>query len=205
VAGGLVWSRYLIIGFWTAVTVASVTWLPTITAARAGGVDGFVSPDSATVATEIRSFAEFGFPLLSRTVIVQRDPQGLPPLVQAEAVQRAVDVTQGKYPQIPLVRGALPVPNTLGLFPGSREAGTTVLTYLFTPPWAGFSEQYRAAGQLVAATTGPSDAVVGVTGSIPARVEQGRIVKDSLPLIEAATVAAIVLIIAVVFRSLVHR
>ena len=152
VAGALVWSRYLIIGFWTAVTIASVTWLPTITQARAGGgVDGFVPADSATVATEIRSFTEFGFPLLGRTVIVQRDPQGLRLLVQAEAVQRAVDVTEGEYPQILLVRGALPVPNTLGLFPGSREAGTTVLTYLFTPPWAGLSEQYRAAEQLVAA------------------------------------------------------
>ena len=204
VAGVLVWSRYVIIAFWVAVTVASVTVLPTITQAGAGGgVDGFVPPDSATVATEIRAFDQFGFPLLSRTVIVQRDPRGLPLSVQAEAVQRAVNVVQGEYPGIPLVRGAIPVPNTLGLFPGSRESGSTVLTYLFTPPWAGFSEQYRAAEQLVADTTGPSDAVVGVTGSIPARVEQGRIVEESLPLIEVATVTAIVLIIAIVFRSLV--
>lgn len=101
---------------------------------------------------------------------------------------------QGDYSDIPLLRGALPIPNTLGLFPSSREPGTTVLTYLFTPPWAGFSEQYEAAEQLVAGTTGPSDAVVGVTGSIPARVEQGRIVEESLPFIEVATVAAIVLI-----------
>jgi RND superfamily putative drug exporter len=204
VAGVLGWSRYVIITFWAAVTVASITVLPTITQARAdSGVDGFVPSDSVTVDTEIRAFNQFGFPLLSRTVIVQRDPQGLPLSVQAEAVQRAVNVVQGEYPGTPLVRGALPVPNTLGLFPGSRESGTTVLTYLFTPPWAGFAEQYAAAEQLVAGTTGPSDAVVGVTGSIPARVEQGRIVEASLPLIEVATVAAIVLIIAVVFRSLI--
>ena len=175
VAGVLVWSRYLIIGFWLAVTGASVTLLPTITQTRAGsGVDGFVPSDSTTINTEIRAFEQFGFPLLSRTVIVQHDPRGLPLLVQAEAVQRGVDVVQGEYSDIPLLRGPLPVPNTLGLFPSSREPGTTVLTYLFTPPWAGFSEQYEAAEQLVAGTTGPSDAVVGVTGSIPARVEQGE-------------------------------
>jgi uncharacterized membrane protein YdfJ with MMPL/SSD domain len=204
VAGVLVWSRYLIIGFWLAVTVASVTLLPSITQTRAGsGVDGFVPSDSATINTEIRAFEQFGFPLLSRTVIVQHDPRGLPLSVQAEAVQRGVNVVQGDYSDIPLLRGALPVPNTLGLFPSSREPGTTVLTCLFTPPWAGFSEQYEAAEQLVAGTTGPSDAVVGVTGSIPARVEQGRIVEESLPFIEVATVAAIVLITGVVFRSLI--
>ncbi len=187
--GALVWTRYLIIAFWLAVTAASVTLFPTITESRSGsGVDGFVPADSASVDTEIRSFDQFSFPLFSRTAIVQRDPQGLPPLVQAEAVARAVNVTRGDYPQVPLVRGALPVPNTLGLVPGSTESGTTVVTYLFTPPWAGFSEQYQAAEQLLAETTGPSDAVVGVTGSIPARVEQGRIVPESLPLVELATV-----------------
>lgn len=202
--GALLWSRYLIIAFWLAVTAASVTLFPTITESRSGsGVDGFVPADSASVDTEIRSFDQFGFPLFSRTAIVQHDPQGLPPLVQAEAVARAVSVTRGDYPQIPLVRGALPVPNTLGLVPGSTESGTTVVTYLFTPPWAGFSEQYQAAEQLLAETTGPSDAVVGVTGSIPARVEQGRIVTESLPLVELATVGAIVVITGVVFRSLV--
>ena len=88
-AGVLVWSRHLIIGFWLAVAVASVTLLPTITQTHAGsGVDGAVPSDSATIATEIRAFEQFGFPLLSRAVIVQNDPRGLPLSVQAEAVQR---------------------------------------------------------------------------------------------------------------------
>ena len=60
----------------------------------------------------------------------------------------------------------------LGLFPGSRESGTTVLTYVLTPPWAGSAEQYEAAQALAARSTGPQDAVVGVTGSTPARVER---------------------------------
>lgn len=201
---GLLRGRYLVIACWLALTVASVTLFPTITEAREDeGVGGFVSSESGTVDTEIRSFEQFGFPLLSRTVIVQRDPEGLPLPVQTEAVRRAVDVTQGEYPEVPLVRGALPVPNTLGLFPASRESGTTVLTYLFTPPWAGFSEQYASAQRLVDVSTGPGDAVVGVTGSIPARVEQGRLVEESLPLIEWATIAGILLIVGVVFRSVV--
>jgi len=202
-ARALVWSRYLIIAFWVAVAVASVTWLPTITEARRdSGVDGFVPPKSSTVDTELRSARAFGFPLLSRTVMVQRNPEGLPLLVQAEAVARAARISRGGDGS-PLIFGALPVPNTFQLFPGSRESGTTVLTYLFTPPWAGFSEQYGAAQQLVEQTTDPTDSVAGVTGSIPARVEQREIVEESLPLIELATISAIVLIVGVVFRSVV--
>jgi putative drug exporter of the RND superfamily len=47
------------------------------------------------------------------------------------------------------------------------------------------------------------DHVVGVTGSVPARVEQGRLVLASVPLVEAATVAAVMLIVAFAYRSLI--
>lgn len=204
-ARALVWARYVVIAFWLAAALVSVTVLPTIgEAARGGQVEGFVAPDSPTVQTEIAAAREFGFPLLSRTAIVQRNPEGLPYLVQGAAALRAANITRGRYAdEVPLVRAALPVPNTLGLLPGSREAGTTVVTYLFTPPWAGFAEQAQAAEKLTALTTGPGDSVVGVTGSIPARVEQGRIIQDSLHWVELATVAAIVILVGLVFRSVV--
>jgi RND superfamily putative drug exporter len=47
------------------------------------------------------------------------------------------------------------------------------------------------------------DAVVGITGSVPARVEQGRIVQSTLPWLEIVTIAAVLLIVAAAFRSLV--
>jgi RND superfamily putative drug exporter len=97
----------------------------------------------------------------------------------------------------------VPVTNTLGLFPGSRENGTTIMTLLFTAPDVTLADQLAAAGRFVANHYDANDAVVGVTGSIPARVEQGRIVVSYLPWLELATVAAVFLIVAIAFRSLI--
>jgi putative drug exporter of the RND superfamily len=48
-----------------------------------------------------------------------------------------------------------------------------------------------------------NDRVVGVTGSIPARLEQGRLIMGSVPIVEAATLAAVMLIVAIAYRSLI--
>jgi putative drug exporter of the RND superfamily len=168
-----------------------------------GGLHGFVSADSPPIQTELQSYQRFGFPLLSRVAVVQRDPAGLSPLTQAESVARAAAVTQGQYDDVGPILGAIPVPNTFGLFPGSNERGTTVLTLLFMPPDVGFSAQFAAAQRFVDRHFGPEDKVVGVTGSIPARVEQGDVVARSLGTVELATLAAVLLIVAVAFRSLV--
>ena len=84
--------------------------------------------------SEIRSFDKFGFPLLSRVAVVQRNPDGLPLATQAEAVTRARAVSEGAYDDVSPIVAAVPVMNTLGLFPGSKESGTTIITLLFTPP-----------------------------------------------------------------------
>lgn len=196
--------RVSVIVGWLVLTVAVTLLLPDPSGAGGRDLDGFVSSDSPAIATEVASLRAFGFPLLSRTVMVQRDADGLSPYAQAEAVLRAVALTQGRYDDVEPILGALPLTNTLGLFPASTESGTTALTYLFMPPTAGFAAQSRAAHAFAAEQlTSTDDAFVGVTGSVPARVEQERIVEQSLPLVETATLAAIVLIVGLNFRSLV--
>lgn len=193
--------RYVIILFWVVMAVLA-TELPNVTQADAADLDGFVPAGSEAVRTEVASFQAFGFPLVSRTVVVQRDPDGLSPFTQAEAVLNAVALTQGAYPDAYPVVGGLPVTNTLGLFPSSSERGTTALTYLFVQPGAGFFTQTRVAREFAQRHAGePEDALVGVTGSIPARVEQGRIVGEALPLMETATLGAIILIVGLNFRA----
>ncbi len=180
---------------------AAVALLPPLSA---GGeeLEGFAPSTNPAVASEIRSFEIYGLPLISRVALVQRDPAGLSVVTQAEAVLRAVAVTQGSY-DTPVL-GALPLPNTLGAFPASKERDTTVVTFLFSDPRTGFADQQRAAQQLAAQMDlGPRDAFVGVTGSIPARAEQARLVKDALPLVEVATIVAILFIVGVTFRSVV--
>ncbi|MEV4703161.1 MMPL family transporter [Actinoplanes sp. NPDC049316] len=197
-AGRLVRARWVVVAVWVLLALTA-NGVPS----AGGGVDGFVSPDSAPIKTELQSFQQFGFPLLSRVAVVQRDPDGLSNLTQAEAVARAAAVTQRQYDDVGPILGAIPVPNTFGWFPGSRENGTTIITLLFIPPDVGFSAQARAARDFADRHFGPEDDVIGVTGTVPARVEQGTVVGRALPTVEMATLAAVLLIVTVAFRSLV--
>jgi RND superfamily putative drug exporter len=194
--------RWFVVAFWAMAAGAAVMYLP---AMGQGGNDlgQLVAVDNPAVRSEIESFDKFGFPLLSRVAVVQRNPDGLPPEVHAKAVLRAREVTAGNYSDVSEIVAAVPVTNSMGLFPGSTEKDTTVITLLFTTPDVSFAKQLAAAEDFVAKHYDAEDAVVGVTGSVPARVEQGRIVQSSLPWLEVATVAAVFLIVAFAFRSLV--
>ncbi|HEX6869969.1 MAG TPA: MMPL family transporter, partial [Micromonosporaceae bacterium] len=197
----VVWLRWWVVAFWAVAVGAAIWFLPAI---GPGGndLDHMVSANNPAVQSEIRSFERFGFPLLSRVAVVQRSPEGLPAPVQAEAVTRARAVNEGVYPDVKPVVAAVPVLNTLKLVPGSREDGTTIITMLFTEPEASLADQVAAAKGFVANHYDHDEAVVGVTGSVPAQVEQGRIVLSSVPWLELATVAAVFLIVAIAFRSL---
>ncbi len=192
--------RFLIIALWLGVAATTFAF-PVAGPGSGGDLGGLVSGDNTAVAAEVRSFHAFGFPLLSRVTVVQRDPAGLSLEAQAGAVLRAVAVDQGRD-DFPLVLGALPIPNTLGVFPGAEEQGTAVLTSLFMPPSTGFAEQSRAAHDYAERyLSGPDDGLVGVTGSIPARAAQAGLVQGALPFVEVATIAAIGLLVALAFRS----
>lgn len=198
----VVWLRWLIVAAWLAAAAATALYLPAL---GQGGSDlgQLVSVDNPAVRSEVRSFEKFGFPLLSRVAIVQRDPAGLPASVQSEALRRARAVSEGAYPDAAPILAAVPVSNTLQVFPGSKESSTTIVTMLFTAPDVSFADQKAAAERFAAEHYDADDAVVGVTGSVPARVEQGEIVLSSLPWLEAVTVAAVFVIVAIAFRSLI--
>jgi len=128
---------------------------------------------------------------------------GLSPFDQSRTVVRAVDATRHPPPAMKNLRGALPVTNAFGAFPSSSEQGTTALTYLLFEPDVSFGAQTRTARQYATQLFEPRDSVVGITGSVPARAAQGEIIHDALPLAETLTLGAIVLIVAVAFRSIV--
>jgi putative drug exporter of the RND superfamily len=192
-------ARWWIVAFWVLLLAGLAVLTPRL---EPGGEDlaRLIPQDLPAVAAEIRSVEHFGFPLSSRTVVVQRDPAGLSPFVQAESVLDALAVNQ-RPPEPPLL-GALPVTNALPLG-GAAERDTTVLTYLFMDPAAStFSGQLRAAQRYVDQHLDrPQDEVVGVAGSVPARAEQARIGAEHLPRLELLTVLAIVVLVALNFRS----
>ncbi|MHA6513345.1 MMPL family transporter [Tessaracoccus sp. Z1128] len=192
--------RWVIVVGWVAAAIAATLLLPPMQS-TANDIEA-LGADDASFAAEQRSMELFGFPLLSRAAIVQRNPEGLPPLVQAEAVMRGIAVSQGKHDTE--ILGAIPVPNAEGAFPGAAEKNTTVVTFVFADPSLNFFEQTAVVEDFAAEQlTDASDAYVGVTGSIPARAAQGKVLNSYVHIVEAATVLAVLTIVALTFGSLV--
>ncbi|CAL8973352.1 hypothetical protein TESS_TESS_02722 [Tessaracoccus sp. O5.2] len=195
----LVALRWVIVLGWTVAAVAAMVFLPPMQGS-ANDIEALGANDES-FAAEKRSLELFGFPLLSRAAIVQRNPEGLPPLVQAEAVMRGIAINQGQYETELL--GAIPVPNAEGAFPGAGEANTTVVTFLFADPTLNFFQQTQIVEDFAAEQlTDESDAYVGVTGSIPARAAQGKVLNSYVHIVEVVTVLAVLTIVALTFGSL---
>ncbi|MEX1141836.1 MAG: MMPL family transporter [Thermoleophilaceae bacterium] len=206
-AGTIAWLivklRFLVVAAWIAGAVVATVQLPDIGEAQAGALGDLVPNDADALQAEIRSAEEFAFPLLSRTVIVQRDADGLSPAEQARVVERAAALNTGDYPGLRGIAGALPLSNTLGRPPFSRESSTTALTYLFFTSDVHQSDRGRLAQRLIERRIEPSfDGYVGVTGAIPARVDRTELIADRLPLIELATVLLVAGIVGLHFRGL---
>lgn len=206
-AGLLAWLivklRWLVAAAWIAGAIVATVQLPSIGEAQVGALGDLVPNDAAAIEAEIRSAREFAFPLLSRTVLVQRDPDGLSPLEQARVVRRAAGINRREYPGLRQIAGALPFSNTLGRPPFSRESSTTALTYLFFRAGTHQRDRTRLARRLVDRRVEPRfDGYAGVTGAVPARVARTDLISDRLPLIELATVLLVAAIVGLHFRGL---
>ena len=90
-----------------------------------------------------------------------------------------------------------------GLIPSSRETGTTVITYLFfDPSETDIVDQDALAARFATKYVNrEDDALVGVTGAVPARMQEWREIEEGLPWVTLATVLVIALILGVHFRS----
>ncbi len=194
--------RLAIVAVWFVSSAIAFLTLPEIVASGGAGLRGLVPQDSTAVQAEIRDLEAFGFPLISRTIVVQRDPAGLSELAQARTALRAINLTRGEYPELRDVAGALPITNAFGLIDAEGAKGDSALTLLFFRPEIGVSERERLAERFVAGHIDPElDSPVGITGTVPGRLEQGRVVKAHLPAVELFTVILILAIVGIHFRS----
>jgi putative drug exporter of the RND superfamily len=200
-AATIVALRWVIVPGWIAAAVAASVYLPGLTEAKQQVLSNLIPNDAAAVRTEARALRLFGTPLIARTVVVQRDPKGLSVSAQVRVVQRALALDRNLDPSKEGIVGAIPVLNTLRLLPGSKENGTTALTYLFFRPDEGLFDQVTYARGFAERINQPGDALIGVTGAAQARFEQGTLIEHALPWVELATLALIVVILAVTFRS----
>jgi putative drug exporter of the RND superfamily len=195
--------RYAVVLAWVAAVAAAVRYLPPLESASSTA--SLVPANAPALQAEALATKAFGEPLDAQVAVVQRDSRGLSSSAQLAAVHAALAVDKGQGAGGPIagLAGAVPVPNTDGKFPGSRERSTTVVTFLYFRPGTSFAAQ-TAGGELYARryAAGPSAHLVGVTGVVPATYEQGVIISQRLPWVELGTVAAIALIVAFFFLSL---
>ena len=192
--------RFVIVVGWVAGAVAATLFLPSLSEGDGGPLGGLIAEDSEAAKARTRSAELFQVPILGETAVVQRSPNGLTAAAQRRVFERALAVSEAQGQDGPVF--ALPITNTERLFPSSRERSTTAITFLFFPRDTSIGDQ-RALAESWARTyvSQPGDHLVGVTGAVPARVEEARKIQDALPYIEMATVILIALILGVTFRS----
>ncbi len=185
---------------WIGGAVAAGLFLPPLTT-HSGGVGDITSPDNPAILAEENAAKAFGFPVLSRVILVQHDPAGLPDAT-VEKAYRAARALHDGGPKGGVV-AALPVLNAERVIPGSTKTGTTLVTYLYVDT-GNFRAATEAAERYAAANfDARADRVIGVTGTVPARYEQTKIVNSTLPVLEIVSVLAVVVIVGLAFRSLV--
>jgi RND superfamily putative drug exporter len=190
--------RWFVVLAWLGAVVATLVLLPQ---PATGTLLGDLAPrHTPAIAAQKQSLKTFGIPVTTGTVVVFHDPDGLSPASEVEILLHALSVDQqltrpGARYDTSRVIGALPIVN-----PTDRR---TAITYLYFAPGADPYTQVRQARRYANYfRLGPGGHAY-VTGLVPAELAQGDHIQSSLPWVEAATLALVVIIVALVFRSLI--
>ena len=202
-AAAIVRLRVVVVVGWLVVSLALAFALPTLEEAQVGALGDLVPAGAEAIETEERVAELFALPLSSRTVVVERDPDGLPPERIAATITAIRDVNGRRIPELRDAAGAYGVANSIPGLSFARERGTTALSYLLFPLDIGQSGRTQRAENYVEALDPPPSSFAGVTGAIPARAAQARTIRDHLPLVELVTVLFIAIAVGIYARSAV--
>jgi RND superfamily putative drug exporter len=194
--------RYPVILAWIAGAVWVAVALPALGGSDITSFNDLVPPHSPTLQAEQTSTREFGFPLLSETLVVVRNPHGLSPARTAQLASLSERLSTGHLPGLTDIQGAIPLANTIGGPALSPEHNTTAVLYLFFRPSVGPSLQASTAARLIRTQIGhrPGE-YVGYTGPAPAEATQATDINNLLIWVSLGTILLVALAIAVHFRS----
>ncbi|HJQ49130.1 MAG TPA: MMPL family transporter [Gaiellaceae bacterium] len=195
----VLWLAPLLVLLVAAATYGAYRYLPSLASAPTATSDALLPKHPAALAVERESRRLFGAPVATPYAVVQRNPNGLSSRVQRASLAKALAVDQSKVPALRGVR-AIPLMNTLGIVPSSREHGTTIVTYLYFPGKTLSGTAY-ADSERYARYLGPRLDAIGATGAEPARLEQFKLLSSRIHWTEGATVALIVLIVGIALRA----
>jgi RND superfamily putative drug exporter len=194
----VVWLRFLIVPAWIAATAMAVTHLPSAFEAEASELGSLLPHSSEALEVERKAIETFGLPLLSRTMVVARQPRGFSASQASAAARYIAAADRSKKPRS--VK-ALPLTDPRKML-GSGRAGTTIVIYLYLDPGLSEEESQESAERFAAgfgrATSAP---LVKVTGALPGTRSETKLAEDNLIWVELATALLVVAILALYFRS----
>jgi putative drug exporter of the RND superfamily len=195
----IVWLRLVIVPAWVAATVLAVANLPSAFEAEAGELDNLLPGSSSALQVERKALETFGLPLLSRTIVIAREPGGFS-AAQASAAARYIAAADRS--ERPGAVKAVPLTDTPGMG-GAAGSGTTLVAYLYLGPALSEDESQESAKRFAAGLKRTTAApVVKVTGALPATRSETKIAESHLIWVELATAVLVVAILALYFRSL---
>ncbi|MGH2857270.1 MAG: MMPL family transporter [Solirubrobacteraceae bacterium] len=196
--------RLLIVLAWIAAVVWVVIALPPLSGNSSGTLGSLLPSGSPAVRAEQISAHRFALPLLSRTIVVVRNPKGLSVARQTSLATLARRLSLHQVPAFRgQIAGALPLLDTIGVPPFARHPGTTALLYLYFRPSVASSARVAAAHRLVSTEIGhrPGE-YEGITGEEPATVAQENLITSRLFWVALATILVAAIAVGVRFRAL---
>jgi RND superfamily putative drug exporter len=193
--------RFLVIPAWIAVAVLAAQRLPAIGSGQENALGGLVPEQAHAIEVEHREFELFGSVLSSRVAVVQRRAGGFRPGEQQRVFTRALAIDRHQVPLLRHIAFALPITNGRGLFPSSRERDTTAVTFLFYAPGTSLNAQLALADTYAQRIAARGDALIGVTGALPARESEFREIERALPRVTLATLLLIAIVLSLVYRA----
>jgi RND superfamily putative drug exporter len=195
--------RVFVLLGWIAAVVWVLVSLPALQGGSGGSLRDLLPGNTPAVRAEQISIERFSFPLLSRTIVVVRNPRGLPAQRQASLVRLASQLSYHQLPAYSQIEGALPLSDRIGGPSFARHPGTTMLLYLFFAPSVSPSVSTQVAQRLVTLEIGHRfGEYEGVTGEVPATVAEQNLIDSRLGWVGLATILLVALAVGVRFRAL---
>jgi putative drug exporter of the RND superfamily len=192
----IVWARFLVIVAWIAGVAFATSQLPSGLGSEAAELGSLLPRNSKALEVEEKSLRTFGFPLISRSMVVAKKAGGFGDAEGAAALRYVAAVDRGGsgLKAVPFAAEGKPLE-------GGR-IGDTVLVYLYVEPSAsddevGLSEKFATG---LRQATGAETA--HITGAVPAAAAETNLVDEHLLWVEIATVVLVVGILLLYYRSI---
>jgi RND superfamily putative drug exporter len=198
VAVRIVRLRWLIAPVWIAGAIAGAVFLPSIFATGSGALGNLLPTSSPAIEAEREALHRFGVPFVSRALAVARPDEQLRGQQVSGIANFVAAVNEGSIS--PHLR-AVPLIDYKGLLE-ERKRRPTLLTFLYLNPILSTAEQEVVAREFVNGL-GEAGGIgeVELTGPVPAGWSQEEIGETRLHWLELATVAIVILMLALYFRA----